>query len=186
MTRAALLGGVFALALAQGAAAAVTDVASNGFTLKVSAVVATTPEKAYAAVIEPARWWDSNHTYSGSAANLSLDARAGGCFCEKLADGGSVQHLTVIVAEPGKLLRLAGMLGPFQSVAGSGVLTWMFSPAKSGTQLELTYQITGYADMSLRGKGYAEWAKAADGMLTEQVARLKRAIETGSPDAPAR
>ncbi|HEX7915316.1 MAG TPA: hypothetical protein VF497_06160, partial [Rudaea sp.] len=73
------------------------------------------PDRAYAAITGVARWWDSNHTYSGNASNLSLDARAGGCWCEQLADGGSVQHMTVLTAMPGRMLRLSGGLGPLQA-----------------------------------------------------------------------
>jgi uncharacterized protein YndB with AHSA1/START domain len=176
-----LLAGVALLAALQGAQAAVTQVASNGFTLQQNVVVSASPAKVYAMLIRPSRWWSSDHTFSGSAANMSLEARAGGCFCEKLPGGGSVRHLNVILAEPGKTLRLEGMLGPFQSVAGNGVMTWTIAAAKDGTHLELTYQIAGNAGFSLGGKGYGEWSKAADAMLAEQIARLKRALETGSP-----
>ena len=41
------------------------------------------------------RWWNPEHSYSGVAANFSIDARAGGCFCERLKDG-SVAHMTVV------------------------------------------------------------------------------------------
>ena len=174
---------LLALVLTQAAQAAVSDVTSNGFTLSESANVAATPDKIYAALIQPARWWSSDHTFSGSAANLSLDARAGGCFCEKFPGGGSVQHLTVVYAVPGRSLRLTGMLGPFQSIAGNGVMTWTITPANGGSKLELTYQIAGYANVSLRGRSYDDWSKAADGMLADQFARLKRSIETGSPEA---
>ncbi len=57
----------------------------------------------------------------GSAANLSLEARAGGCWCERLADGGSVEHLRVLLVSPGRMLRMRGALGPFQGLAVDGV-----------------------------------------------------------------
>jgi uncharacterized protein YndB with AHSA1/START domain len=163
------------------ASAAVTDVASNGFTLGQAIAVSAPPDRVYAALVEPAGWWSADHTFSGSAANMSLDARAGGCFCEKLPGGGSVQHLTVLSVAPGKSLRLAGMLGPFQAVAGSGVMSFTLTPDKAGTTLEMTYQIAGYANMKVGGNGYEVWSKAADGMLSEQLQRLKHAVETGSP-----
>jgi len=174
---------VLALLMTQAGHAAVTDVASNGFTLVQSAEIAAPPDKIYAALIQPSRWWSSDHTFSGNAANLSLDARAGGCFCETLTGGGSVQHLAVVYAVPGKTLRLVGMLGPFQGIAGNGVMTWTITPGSGGSKLDLTYQVAGYANVSLRGMGYDAWSKAADGMLAEQFERLKRSIETGSPDA---
>jgi uncharacterized protein YndB with AHSA1/START domain len=170
-----LAGGIALVCI--GASAGVTEVASNGFTLKQDVVIAAGPDKVYAMLVEPARWWNSEHTWSGSASNLTLEARAGGCFCETLAKGGSVQHLAIVSAQPGKLLRLTGLLGPFQSMAGNGVMTWTLTTDPAGTHLELTYQIAGYANMAMGGKGYEFWSKAADGMLADQVTRLKRAAE---------
>jgi uncharacterized protein YndB with AHSA1/START domain len=164
------------------ARAAMTDVAANGFTLSETLSIAASPDRVYAVLIDPARWWSSSHTFSGSAANMTMDARAGGCFCEKLPAGGSVEHLRVLKVEPGHSLRLAGMLGPFQAVAGNGVLSFALTPGQSGTTLEMTYQVAGYANMKLGDKGYDFWSKAADGMLGEQLARLKRAVETGSAE----
>ena len=46
------------------------------------------------------------------AANLSLDAAPGGCFCERLPNGGGVEHMRVTYVEPGKRIVLTGSLGP--------------------------------------------------------------------------
>jgi hypothetical protein len=54
------------------------------------------------------------HTFSGDAHNLSIDDKATGCFCEKLASGGGVRHMEVVCADPGKKLVLSGALGPLQ------------------------------------------------------------------------
>src|SRR5262245_59802378 len=99
------------------ARADVVDSAPNGFTVKAAIVVAAPAAKAWAALLEPRGWWDKNHTWSGDASNLSLDASTGGCFCEKLPAGGGVRHMTVVYADPGKLLRLTGGLGPLQDLA---------------------------------------------------------------------
>ena len=89
-------------AAAAPAAAGVVDVSTNGFTVQISTHIAAAPAKVYAALIDPARWWSSEHTFSGSAANLHLDAKAGGCWCETLPNGGSVVHLIVVYVDPGK------------------------------------------------------------------------------------
>ena len=185
MYKYALIGAALAALCSVGAHAAVTDVASNGFTVNESVEIAATPGKIYAALIRPSHWWSKDHTFSGDAANLTLNAHAGGCFCEKLPGGGSVLHLTVVYAAPGKTLRLAGMLGPFQSIAGNGVMTWAIASGRKGTHVELTYQIAGYANATLTGRSYADWSKAADGVLSEKIARLKQFVETGSPESPA-
>jgi uncharacterized protein YndB with AHSA1/START domain len=179
----AAFGAALAVSCIVGAHAVVTDVASNGFMLKESVEVNAPPDKIYAVLIRPSQWWNKDHTFSGNAANLKLDARAGGCFCEKLPGGGSVLHLSVVYAAPGESLRLTGLLGPFQSIAGNGVMTWTITPGMKGKRLEMTYQIAGYANAPATGRSYADWAKAADAVLSEQIVRLKRAIETGSPEA---
>ena len=67
-------------------------------------------------------WWNSAHTFSHDAHNLSIQDKAMGCFCETLPDGGSVRHMEVLNAAPGKALVLSGALGPMQSLAVTG--TW--------------------------------------------------------------
>lgn len=171
----------FALLIAVPAVATVVDLASNGFTVQVRAHIAASTKKVYSGLITPAHWWSSDHTFSGDAANLVLDAKAGGCWCEKLADGGSVTHLTVVYVDPGKLLRLRGALGPFQSYGVEGAMTWQLKASGDGTDLSLTYALGGYYK-----DGFEQWSKAADDVLTDQVARLKRFMETGSPDNRSR
>lgn len=166
---------LMALALPCVAFAAVEDEAPNGFTVTETAAVAAAPDQVYGALIAPARWWSSEHTYSHDAANLTLDARAGGCWCETLPGGGSVQHMVVVNAIPGKLLRLRGALGPLQGMAVDGAMTYSMRPAGTRTQLILTYTVGGYAK-----QGFGELAKAVDSVLGEQTARLARLIETGS------
>src|ERR1700677_5201433 len=115
----------FVLLLSAGipAFATVIDVAPNGFTVQVSAHFAAPPGQVYSTVIKPAHWWASDHTFSGDARNLTLDAKVGGCWCEKLAAGGSVLHLSVVYVDPGKVLRLRGALGPFQGYGVEGAMT---------------------------------------------------------------
>ena len=72
LTQAAAL--IFALGMAHlpsnEAAAEVTSVASSGFEVREQVHVAAAPAAVYAALITPSRWWDSEHTLSGKAANL--------------------------------------------------------------------------------------------------------------------
>lgn len=166
------------LALAAPAQATITDLAPDGFANEVTVHIAAPPDKVYAIIGKPALWWNPDHTFSGSAANLTIDEQAGGCFCEKLPNGGSVQHMVVVFADPGKLLRLRGGLGPFQRSAVDTVLTWTLTPSANGTDVTATFLVSGY----MKG-GMADMAKVADGVLDMNTNRLKRFIETGSPDA---
>src|SRR5918911_314155 len=107
------------LALAAGRASAL-DVTPTGFLVRYELNIAAPTAKVYDSLINVGSWWSEKHTYSGDSRNLSIDARAGGCFCEKLPNGGSVQHMEVVQARPGKLLRLYGGLGPLQGLAAAG------------------------------------------------------------------
>ncbi len=163
------------------ASAEVSAVGSEGFEVRQQIHVSASPAAVYAALITPARWWDSQHTYSGNAANLTLDAKAGGCWCERLADGGSVLHLTVVYAAPGKGLRLRGALGPLQAMGVEGAMSFSLKGGNDGTDLTVTYAVGGYAK-----EGFDNLSKAVDGVLGEQVARLHRLIESGAPDSARR
>ena len=107
--------------------AEVKQSAADGFFLTYSGPVAASTTKAYADVTEIQRWWSSEHTYSGKAANLSIKPEAGGCFCERWKDG-SAEHGHVIMALPGKLLRMETSLGPLQELALKGILSFWITP----------------------------------------------------------
>lgn len=156
--------------------AAVVDITPAGFDIQQTVHIAACPAKVYAALIVPAKWWNSEHTFSQNAAHLSLSAKAGGCFCEKWAQG-SVEHAVVVDAEPGRVLRLRGALGPFQGSGVASALTFTLKAADGGTDVMLDNSIGGY----MKG-GFANWPTLADVMLAEQMARLKKLIETGSPE----
>ena len=167
-----------ALMMFGGAAAAeVVDSGPGGFTVRTTVHVAAPADKVYAALVQPARWWTSEHTFSGDARNLSLDAQPGGCFCETLKNGGGVRHQTVVYVDPGRVLRLRGPLGPLQGLAVDGALTFALKPAGDGVDLQETYAVAGYAK-----DGLAAWPAPVDGVLAEQLGRLKRLVETGRPD----
>jgi uncharacterized protein YndB with AHSA1/START domain len=167
-----------AVVLAQmfAARAAVVETRPNGFALQQTLHIAATPERVYAALTQPAKWWNSEHTFSGSAANLTLQPGAGGCFCE-IWSAGSVQHLVVADAEPGKILRLRGALGPFQGQGADGALTFTLKASAGGTDILLDNIVGGF----IKG-GFGKWPPLADAMLADQMVRLKRFVERGSPE----
>lgn len=161
------------LLVASPSASDVVESVPAGFTVRVSVPIAASPDRTYRAVTDAiGAWWDKAHTFSGDARNLSLTAAPGGCFCEKLPGGGGVRHMTVVYADPGKLLRLSGGLGPLQDFAVVGTMTWKFTAAGDGTTVELTYRVGGYVT-----GGVANLAAPVNTVLTEQVARLKQFVE---------
>src|SRR5271167_483871 len=170
---AAAVGVMGVLQLPAGRAAAeVLSVGANGFEVRETVHVAAAPDKAYAALLLPARWWSSDHTFSRSAANLNLDAHAGGCWCESLPDGGSAEHLRVVYAAPGKVLRLRGALGPLQGMGVDGAMTWSLKGSANGTDISVSYAVGGFTK-----DGFEELSKAVDHVLSEQIERLKKFID---------
>lgn len=86
------------------------------------------------------------------------------------------QQIGVVLAGILPVLPPLEAVGILIAVASS--MTFTFSAAPDGTKLEIAYSLTGYLPQG------TNWAAATDGMLTEQITRLKNYIETGSPVAP--
>ena len=154
---------------------AVVDASASGFTVRTTVAIKAAPAEVYRRLVRNiGDWWNPSHTFSGSAHNLSIEEKVGGCFCEKLPDGGGVRHMEVVYIAPGKTLRLSGGLGPMQSIAAAGSMTIQLSAAEGGTKLEVTYAVAGYLPA-----GMNTWAAPVDGVVEEQFTRLKNYIETG-------
>lgn len=170
---------VLLLAVAVTASAEIADSAANGFTYKLVLNLQAPPETVYQRLLAVGNWWSSSHTFSGDAHNLSIDPRPMGCWCEKLPNGGGVRHMQVVMAMPGKMLVMTGGLGPLQSMAATGSMKLALAPANGGTQLQVTYSVTGYLPA-----GMNSLAAPVDGVLTEQFMRFKNFVETGNPAAP--
>jgi hypothetical protein len=99
-----------------------------------------------------------------------------GCWCEKLPNGGGVRHMEVVMVMPGKTLVMNGGLGPLQSVAATGSMSFNLSPDQGGTRLEITYAAVGYMSA-----GMNTWAAPVNDVLTLQFARFKNYVEKGDP-----
>ena len=64
-----------------------------GFKVREEVEFKGTPASAWNRLIDIGSWWDPQHTYSGHSSNLALTLRPGGCWCEKLENGGFARHL---------------------------------------------------------------------------------------------
>lgn len=160
-----------ALALSP-ASADVKSAASGSFEVQSTATVAASPAETYAMLGRIGEWWNPAHSYSGKAANLSLGLKAGDCFCERTDGGGTIEHLRVVYAQPGQMLRLQGGLGPLQGEAVAGTFTWTLKPAGSGTEITQTYAVGGYIS-----SGGEQLAPIVDKVLEEQLDRLKARLQ---------
>ena len=173
--------------LAAPAAAKVVDATDSGFAVTADYDIAVPPDALWAMLVQPELWWSAEHSWSGNAANFSLNPVAGGCFCERLVTPGStddheeevkyrantVEHARVLYADSGKLLRLSGALGPLQSEAVTGTLSFTLTPGPAnGTKLRMDYVVGGYSRIP-----HKNVAPAVDKVLGEQMVRLKEAAE---------
>lgn len=141
------------------------------------------------ALITPAKWWNGAHSWSGDAANLTLIPQGGGCFCERIpgeedsetiALDGSVQHMVVLQAFPKRALRMRGGLGPLQSEPAEGVLTITLKEEGEGTRILWEYVVGGRTRIET-----PVIAKAVDGVMSMQLARLVRFLSGEDVDASA-
>ena len=152
------------LLLVQTAVAEVKLAAPDALVIEHRFQITATPEQAWEVLVHPERYWPKDHTWSGDPANLSLVAHAEGCFCERWTDA-SAEHARVIMALPGRLLRLRGALGPFQEMAVTGVLTIKLTPKDGGTEAVVTYRLSG--DPSHR---LGDMAQGVDPVIRQQFA----------------
>lgn len=167
---------IAAALLAAPAAAGVKSATPTAFEIELSETVAVPPAQAWAVLRAPQRWWSPEHTYSGDASKLYLDAQATGCFCERMGstpeDRGSVEHLHIVYAQAPRMIRMAGGLGPLQAEAVAGTMTWKVDPEGSGSKITFHYLVSGHMR-----QGGEELAPLVDKVLGEQLTRLKAAIE---------
>ena len=160
--------------IATPAAAEVVSADPHGFEVRHTANLVVPQPSAFAAIGDVKKWWSKDHTYSGDAANLSLDMRPGGCFCERF-DGGGIEHLRVTYLQPGERITLTGALGPLLFQAVSGVLDIQVERIAGGSRITMNYRAAGFA----KGNG-AALAPAVDQVLGEQMKRL-RAYAAAAP-----
>jgi hypothetical protein len=161
------------------AIAAVTNASPSGFLLTIKSTLRTSPKTTFTKLQQVGSWWNGEHTYSGKAAALTLEMRAGGCFCERW-DSNSIEHGRVLYVEREKALRIHGALGPLQEMAVNGIMHFALEKAGDDTALTFTYRVRGSPDAALD-----KVAPVVDRVMTEQLTRLVRFVETGAPVAVA-
>lgn len=144
-----LLAGLVALAPAI-ACAEVKSATPESMLIEHRFTIAAPAAKVWETLLHPERWWPADHTWSGKRENLGIDARVGGCFCERWEDSG-VEHGRVVMLMPGKLLRLDAALGPLQELAISGVINVALEEKDGSTTMVVTHRVSGDATHKLDG-----------------------------------
>ena len=159
------------------AAAEVVGASPNGFEIRHTVNLVVEPQVAFSSFGNVGAWWGGEHTYSGKAANLSLNLVPGGCFCERFPKGGGIEHMRVTYVDPGKRVLLTGALGPLLYEATAGVMDVQVKSVAGGSQLTLDYRAAGFAN-----GGAEKLAPVVDKVLGDQLKRY-RAFAAARPRA---
>lgn len=147
----------------------------HGFEVREQVQLVVPAAEAMAAFAKIPGWWSKDHTYSGDAANLSLDVRPGGCFCERFPKtGGGIEHLRVTYLKPGEEIVMTGALGPLLGEAVTGVMRVSVERIAGGSQLTLDYRAAGFAN-----GGGNRFAPMVDEMLADQMKRYRAFAAAG-------
>jgi uncharacterized protein YndB with AHSA1/START domain len=158
--------------------AEVIDAEENGFTIVNEVVIVATGDTVWqAATDKVGEWWNSDHTVSGDASRLSINAVPQGCFCEDLGPGAGVVHLLVTMVSPGVVIRFTGGLGPLGLMGVNGNMTWELEAVEAGTSVTFSYAVGGY----LPG-GLESMAAPVDHVIGEALQRLKAYVESAEPE----
>lgn len=161
------------------ASAEVVDAEAAGFKIVNEAIIAVTRADAWRLAIKDIdKWWSSDHTVSGEASRLRINAKPQGCFCEDLGKNAGVVHMTVSMVYPEVVLRLTGGLGPLGLMGVQGNMTWEFEDADEGTAVKFTYAVGGF-----RPDGLDAMAEPVDRVIGEALQRLKAYSETGNAES---
>lgn len=167
---------VAAALLATSAQAAVVSTSPAGFHIENRVAVVSTPEQVWTALGQVGSWWSSDHTYSGSASNMTMPLQVGACFCEALP-GGGIEHGRVIAVWPDqKLLRVQAALGPLQDKGVAAVLTFQVKATESGgSEIVETYNVGGATPEVI------QMAPVVDQVLAQQLDGLRAYVDPHMP-----
>ncbi|WP_300379856.1 hypothetical protein [Henriciella sp.] len=168
---------MFLAATAAPAGAEIVAASPEHYELHHEATSSLTPEELWERLIHPEDWWAPAHTYSGDAANLSLDLQAGGLWREDW-DGGSVSHGSVLMVREGEQLRLDAPFGPLQGMAVK--VSWTITIEPDGEGARATFKEVANGSVS---SALGQIAPAVDSVKSEAMQRLTARQVT--PDAPS-
>lgn len=148
------------VALAGPATAEIESRSTDGFVLSHAAPAPVTPVRLDQLVGGLPHWWQGSHTYSGDAANLSVEATPGGCWCERLPDGTVFEHARIREIEADRVV-LDAPLGPLNGIASRAVLT--FATAADGA-VTLRFEV--------EGEGVGAYAEPVEAVMAQAFGRM--------------
>jgi len=148
--------------------AEIVSSSDSHFVLRHEALSALSAETLWQRLTQPATWWHPDHTYSGRAENLSLNAEVGGVWREDW-DEGSVIHGTIIFLRRGQVLRMNAPFGPLQELGAYTIWTITISQDGDGSRVVFDEVSNGPPSANM-----AETATAVDFVKGEAIIRLTR------------
>lgn len=161
-------GMLFLLSFATSAQ--VKHVSEHGFVVENIIETTLAPSAIWQALTQDVDlWWPKDHSWWYGT--FSIDAVAGGCFCE-VNGSQSAEHMRIVFVDPNKVLRMSGGLGPLQGMGMNGALDWVMTPLENGTQVTLTYRVHG-----INPDGFAELAPIVAHVQGLQLGALKSYLE---------
>ena len=146
-------------------------VTDSGFSIENRIETNVNKTQAWNALIQQVdHWWPKDHSWWYGT--FSIDANAGGCFCETL-DKKSAEHMRIVFVDPEKTLRMAGGLGPLQGMGLYGAMDWIFATTENGsTSVSLRYTVHGVNE-----DGFEQLAKIVDQVQGMQLGSLKTYLQ---------
>ena len=170
-TRAALA--VVLLVMAASGQSEILEQDSAGFISAHELTIGASPDQVFKALDEVSEWWDPAHTYGGDASQLEL-GELGLCECLDRNCESVVCHMQFAARIQDRTVVLTGGLGPLLRLGATGTMSFDLEPVENGARLTYRYVVNG------RGSGAL--AEPVDRVQLGQLERLKRYVETGSPE----
>lgn len=161
---------LFLLFLSPITLAEVKFVSQTGFIVENQVTVTKPVEHVWQSLIyDVDNWWPKDHSWWNGS--LSIDPKAGGCFCEVKGDQSAL-HMTISYVDPNKVLRMIGGLGPLQEMGVTGALTWKLDDTDDQVQITLTYAVSG-----INPNGFASLAPIVDQVQAIQLGALAHHVQ---------
>lgn len=143
---------------------------ADSFTLRFERRTEAPPAVIATLMGRPYAWWDGAHSYSGDAANLSVDEQVGGCWCEALPDGSVFRHGKVLAIEADRLVFDAPF-GPMHGKTTRADLVVSWPETNGGRSIVWT--------LTVEGAGLGALADAVDGVMGAAFARFNAYVDSG-------
>ena len=141
--------------------------AMTGFQFIQEAAITAAPAKVWSTVTNPNTWFYFNPD-PATRPKHTFELRAGGQWISESTNGNAALMATVLLIEPGKLLRLSGPIG-LSHLPLATVVIFDLTPQGTGTLLKVAMRSCGYMDADVEKRYTGAWQRL--------LAQIKSAAE---------